>query len=79
MTKPDITVDVLTRVTTHKSMQLELDGATLRQLLIHAGIEIPPDAQFIFRTPGGGDWSNCDIEIEYQNPVYVRWQTETDG
>lgn len=49
-----------------------------RQVLLDAvrasGIDIPEDAQVTFRVPGGGDYSNCDVDLdEDHQKVTIRY------
>ena len=36
--------------------------------------EVPNDAQVFIRVPGGGDWSNEDLDIEGSHGVEVLWE-----
>lgn len=71
-------VDCLERVTVNRSFQIELNADDIRLMMKDAGYEIPADAEFVFRVPGGADWSNCDLDIDAENPVCVRWQTREE-
>lgn len=39
--------------------------------------DIPPQAKVTIRVPGGGDWSNQDIELDNkENVINVSWTTK---
>jgi len=66
-----------TKVTkvTH-DVTLTLDGEGLLELLRDAGEDIPDGASVHVRVPGGGDWSNMDLEIGVDAPLTVIWHTK---
>ncbi len=37
--------------------------------------DIPDNAGMFVHVPGGGDWSNTDLDIEQQTPLVVQWET----
>lgn len=46
--------------------------------MIRAAFGLPKDARVYFVVPGGGDWSNTDIDIDRNHPICVEWtHTET--
>lgn len=61
-------------------MILQLDKSKLLWLLRHAGVSIPTsspvdlDIKVSVRVPGGGDWSNTDLDIEGDVTIDVRWK-----
>lgn len=57
--------------------RLELDDDKIRSLLLHAGVVVPDNAKIIVPVPGGGDWSNCDLDIIPGCPVTVTWEETT--
>lgn len=65
-----------TRTTSHK--ELQVTGLNLYQLLLDAGYDIPDNYEMIIRVPGGGDWSNMDLDIDKTNPIKVSWTEITD-
>lgn len=42
----------------------------------HHDAEIPQDAKVFVRVPGGGDWSNTDLDIDPDTHVQVRYVVE---
>jgi hypothetical protein len=72
----EIKTDVRTRV--RKEHRVELTGKHLRDLLRASGLDIPTDAVVIVHVPGGGDWSNTDLEVSPGTPIVVRWVEEAD-
>lgn len=68
-------VETVTRTAQHS---MEIDAAAMRNLLNAAGVEIPEDTEvrIYFAVPGGGDWSNTNIDIDAKHPVYVEWTIE---
>jgi len=60
--------------TTVTTVELTVEGksviAALREYLSHE--DIPEHAAFYFKVPGGGDWSNTDLDIEDETFV-LRW------
>lgn len=39
---------------------------------------LPEHATVFVEVPGGGDWSNCDLEIDDRRPLIVTFQTVED-
>jgi hypothetical protein len=67
-------VSVESVVTTRYS--LELSGADLKRQLA-----IPEDARVTISIPGGGDWSNSNLDLDDGHKIDIRWETtftETD-
>lgn len=62
--------------TTHT---MKFSDVEICEALRSAGHKIPADATVIFKVPGGGDWSNADVEISVEHPLAVRWQTKDKG
>lgn len=62
-----------TKKTCRVTSILKLNREALLQLLEPHGV--PADAKVWFNVPGGGDWSSCDIAIDNDNPITVRWET----
>jgi hypothetical protein len=66
------------RTTVTKQKELEIDHESLLALLRAAGYSVPEGADVVFHVPGGGDWSNVDVPVSKDDPVFVRWlETET--
>ncbi len=62
-------------IETTRQFRIELDGRVLVRMLREQGHDIPDNATVTFTTPGGGDWSNTDIDIDDDHPVIVEWIT----
>jgi len=74
-----INVNSSVEVVTISNYTLKLDDKILRDLLIHAGYDVPESLFVAVRVPGGGDWANTDLDIEPDCPVIVKWSgTETE-
>lgn len=41
---------------------------------IRKRFRLPEDAEVYIRVPGGGDWSNMDLEIDTDRPLRARWE-----
>lgn len=70
----EVTVNVTSTKTTKK--ELVLTGDLIVSLLAPLGV--PQDARVVFDVPGGGDWSNTSLDVDEDNPVYVRWKEESE-
>lgn len=61
---------------------IELNAADVVELL-RARADIPAAAtmRVYFAVPGGGDWSNTDIDVDDRNPLRLDWElvTEEEG
>lgn len=56
----------------------EMNRGDIAAALRALGVALPKDpveVRIYFAVPGGGDWSNTDIDIDDKNPVRVEWQT----
>lgn len=62
-----------TKVSTESKMRVVLGDKAIRTLLTHAGIIIPAGATITVSIPGGGDYSNTDLDIDDRCPVVVAW------
>ena len=62
--------------TTTKQVHIELSGEELKQVLVAAKI-VPEDAYLTVyvRVPGGGDWSNTDLDVDKSSPLTIRYET----
>ena len=56
---------------------MKLTGTLLRQLLDRAGLSIPDDASITIQVPGGGDWSNCDLDLD-DTSIQITWTEEAN-
>ena len=67
--------------TVESEFEINLTPAEIRQMLADQGHIIPASASIFIRVPGGGDWSNMDLDVDKDRPVIVRWkETEvSDG
>lgn len=69
LSKPSISV--ATRTT--KQFTAQLDAKFVRQALgFSEDKEIPDNAEVFVRVPGGGDWSNTDLNLD-DTRLVVRW------
>lgn len=61
--------------TVTETRAIELDEKKVRELLIASGIDIPIEAEVSvwFSIPGGGDWSNTNIDVTNHFPINVSW------
>lgn len=46
---------------------------------IRRAFQLPADAKIFVRVPGGGDWSNTDLEISEEQPLQARATETSDG
>lgn len=67
---------VVQRVTVTRHNSLVIDEAEMREFLRTRGFNLPSNARIYFSVPGGGDWSNTDVDISREHPIYVEWTTE---
>lgn len=80
-----IKADTVTKTVTQvvKTHTLALDDADVRELIKgHYGTAPPAGAKIYVSVPGGGDWSNTDLDISKENPLIIEWvekTTEVDG
>lgn len=70
-----MSITITTATTTEQKHSIELTGALLITLLRKAGAAVPRDAVVTFHVPGGGDWSNSDVQICAESPIYIEWKT----
>lgn len=71
--------ETVTRVARH---EVELDRDQLLEMLRAAGADLPEDVGHVriyFAVPGGGDWSNTDVDIDKSNPVRAEWSVVTEA
>ncbi|UFK26730.1 hypothetical protein [Roseobacter phage RDJL6] len=58
-----------TKTTTVKSHSIELSGAAIKR---HLGI--PNNARITVAVPGGGDWSNMDLDLDAGHTLDISWE-----
>lgn len=68
----DLTADLKTetKTTTTSKHSLELSGADIKR---HLGL--PSNARIEVRVPGGGDWSNMDLDLNAGHTLDISWET----
>lgn len=71
MVKP---VEVKVDTVTVSKASIELTGEQLLRILKDIGYTIPDYATVTVHVPGGGDWSNTDLDIEEQTPIKIAWK-----
>jgi len=62
-----------TIVETTTKHRLELTNVEIIEALRKDDYCIPKDANVFVRVPGGGDWSNTDLDLTDQ-PLVITWQ-----
>lgn len=66
--------DINTKITVETRYHAELDRPTLLALLRQAGHDVPDNAGIFVRVPGGGDWSNEQLDID-DAPIQIYYGT----
>lgn len=51
--------------------EFKITGSAILLRLKELGLPVPDSAELIVRVPGGGDWSNMDLELN-EEPLIVR-------
>jgi len=71
--------DFSTKTTTLKLSAVDIINAL--NLKLRSGDQIPPNASVSINIPGGGDWSNTNMEIDDHGdcPVLIKYTQETEG
>jgi hypothetical protein len=65
--------------TTSRKHEHVVTGECFRHMLSQLlGKEVPPYAEITVHVPGGGDWSNTDLDIN-DHPIHVTWTVVTRG
>jgi len=73
-----IPLDIQTRTTHLTITTIKLNGRQILELLKDRITDkIPDDAVVAFSIPGGGDWSNTDLEFKDDSLVKVSYTTIT--
>lgn len=52
-------------------VRLEFTDADVRKAL-----RLPPNSTVFVRVPGGGDWSNTDLDVTTDTPIVAEWTME---
>lgn len=66
-------------MTTKTTNLLELNADDLAEALRAAGYDVDPMAKIFVRVPGGGNWSDMELEIgRDSNLLILTEKTETD-
>lgn len=70
---------VKTHTITTQRHTITLQGRDVINMLRKDGYEIPDKATVTFTVPGGGDWSNCALDLDDEDqPIEVTWDTRTE-
>lgn len=78
-TPPRPSVVSATTVRTQTDRRVELGDVQIRQMLEAQGITVPRDARITIGVPGGGNWSNTDLDVSASCPVVVSWTEVTQS
>ncbi len=71
MPVPNVNVETVKTTRTH--MEFERDDVL--KALRSIWPAIPDDAEIFAEVPGGGDWSNTNLDIGCDTNIHVRWTT----
>lgn len=63
--------------TVRRDCELILTSDHIRALLSKSGIHIPDGVTVQFTVPRGGDYSGMTLDIDEENPLTIRWYTQT--
>lgn len=64
-------------IRTQTTKRIELSESDLRELVrAHSG-EVPASAAIFVEVPGGGDWSNTQLDIS-ESPIIITWSEVTE-
>ena len=56
----------------HTEVVIELTGDDIVKALVDAGyIDMPESSSCVFKVPGGGDYSNMDVDVDDNAKVVV--------
>lgn len=64
-----------TKTVVTRRTHMEFERHDLLKALRALGYQIPDDADMFVQVPGGGDWSNTNLDIERDTNLHVRWTT----
>lgn len=71
---PALTIKHETTTTT----TMRFSDAEICEALRKAGHKIPlHDVRVLVRVPGGGDYSNTDLDVTAESPVTIIWETKS--
>ncbi len=68
-----------TKTVTTTQVSYFLGREELYKLFEEAGIEVPKGAYIYINIPGGGDYSNMQLEVDKDCPLVVCYQTVTES
>lgn len=71
-------LNVKTTTTTIQVHTASLNHESVIEYLRSKGCDVPDNADVLVRVPGGGDWSNMDLEIGRDTPIFVTWKVRTE-
>lgn len=54
---------------------ITIERGDIIAMLKAKGYDIPDSAEIFVTVPGGGDWSNMDLDISNQVPIQVRYKS----
>lgn len=80
-----LNINVKTETVVTRDHTVRLNGKDiiflLRQELKSQGVktDLPDNAEVEFHVPGGGDYSNCSLNVDDDNAVTVTWSEKSDG
>jgi hypothetical protein len=63
-------------VTTRHVVELGKDDVA--RALRSLGIKVPKDASIHVNVPGGGDWSNTELEIGQDSQLYIEYTEHSE-
>lgn len=66
------------KTTVRQEITMRLTPDIIIRALENCGITVPDSAEITVHIPGGGDWSNTDLDISDAHPVIVSWTTEQE-
>jgi hypothetical protein len=64
------TIAVKTKVEKHFKLKLSREQVLAA---LQEKYNIPDAASVFVHVPGGGDWSNTNLDIEHQTPLEIHW------
>lgn len=69
---------IKTTVKTTSQHEIRVSRHQLVQMLQRDGLDVvPDDAAVTVRVPGGGDYSNTDLDIDQDTDIKITWQEKT--
>ena len=79
-----MSIEATTTKTTTVQHSVKLGAGDILDMLRKAGVPVPDsavasDLRITVRVPGGGDWSNTNIDISASNPVVIEWKETRHG